>query len=129
MTMNTKGRRLRGFAWSGAFLIIPVLLASATVSHAGRTLGSRITVVNNSALEIRHIYLSPPDSDNWGPDQLNDSTIGTGGSFALNDVSCAQGSITVIAEDQNGCFFYNTTACTADATWTISNSATPDCGN
>jgi hypothetical protein len=129
MIMSTQGKRLRSLASSMAVLIVFGLIATATVSRAARTSASSITVVNNSTLAIRHIYLSPPDNDNWGPDQLNESSLATGGSFSLSDVSCSQGSIKVIAEDENGCFFYYTTACTADSTWTISSSSTPDCGN
>lgn len=122
-------RRLRGLSWAVTFLIALGLLTIAAASGAGRTTSSTITVVNNSTLEIRHLYLSPTDSDNWGSDRLGDSSIAPAGSFALSDVSCEQGSIKVIAEDQNGCFFYNTTTCTADSTWTIAANATPDCGN
>jgi hypothetical protein len=67
------------------------------------------------------------DQDNWGDDQLNNSSIASGASFTLSGV-CSEGSIKVIAEDQNGCFFYKTASCSADSTWTITSDSTPDCG-
>ncbi len=89
-----------------------------------------ITIVNNSNREIRRVFLSAPDQNNWGPDQLGNSVIAAnGGSVTLSNVSCGGPSIKVIAEDHEGCFFYQVVTCSENATWTITNSATPDCGN
>lgn len=128
MKIRNQSKRLRTFLW--CIVITVGLLASVTTSRAGRFSGSTITIVNNSTLEIRHVYLSPVDGDNWGPDQLNDSaTIASGASFNINNVSCAQGSIKVITEDENGCFLYQTADCTSNYTWVIASNAQPDCGN
>ena len=89
-----------------------------------------ITIVNNSSREIRHVYLSAPDSNNWGSDQLVNSSIPpNGGSFTLSNVSCGGASIKVVAEDNDGCFSYAVVSCSDSATWTITNSTTRDCGN
>lgn len=105
-------------------------VASVTKLSRARTLSSSITVVNNSSKEIRHLFLSPPDSNNWSSDQLHDSTIiAPNQSFTVSDVSCTEANIKVIAEDQNGCFLYQVVSCASDATWTITNDAVPDCGN
>ena len=88
-----------------------------------------ITIVNNSGREIRHVYLSAPDQNNWGADQLANSVIApNGGSFTLN-ASCDGASIKVIAEDQEGCFSYQVVSCSGGATWTITNDTARDCGN
>jgi hypothetical protein len=95
----------------------------------GRSVVStNVTIVNNSNVEIRHLYLSPVDSNNWSRDQLDGAIISTGSSFTLNNVACNGGSIKVIAEDQNGCFLYQTVTCGESSTWTITNSSKPDCG-
>ena len=100
------------------------LLSSA---HAPST---AITIVNNSSREIRHVYLSPPDQNNWGSDQLANSVISpNGGSFTIGNVSCGGSSIKVIAEDQDGCFLYQVVTCSDNASWTIASNATRDCGN
>jgi len=35
----------------------------------------------------------------------------------------------VIAEDHDGCFYYQVVSCSENAGWTISASDSPDCGN
>jgi len=87
-----------------------------------------VTVVNNSNLQFKHAYFSPVDGNNWGPDQLNSSTIGPGTSHTLS-TSCESSSIKVVLEDQNGCFLYKTVSCSDNSTWTVTNDSTPDCGS
>lgn len=95
-------------------------------AHAPST---AITIVNNTGREIRHVYLSPPDQNNWGPDQLMNSVISpNGGSVTISNVSCGGSSIKVIAEDQDGCFIYQVVTCSENVTWTIASNATRDCG-
>jgi hypothetical protein len=116
-------------------IIVCIAVAAAVLlpllSNArSRPVTSSITVVNSSSWEIRHLYLSAADQDNWGPDQLSDGTVlHTGDSYVLNNVSCDAGQIKVVSEDKNGCFLSAVVSCTADATWTITNNATPNCGN
>jgi len=89
-----------------------------------------ITIVNNSNREIRHVFLSAPDSNNWGSDQLVNSVIApNGGSFTISNVSCGSAGIKVIAEDQEGCFSYQVVSCSDSVTWTITNYSARDCGN
>src|SRR6476620_9030429 len=106
----------------GVLACMPVLLNA----HAA---GTSITITNNSSRDIRHVYLSATNQDNWGSDQLNGSIPPGGGSITLGDVSCSGAGVKVIAEDQNGCFLYQVVSCNSDATWTITNDAVPDCGN
>ena len=106
----------------GIFACVPLL----SKAHAPAT---AITIVNNSSREIRHVYLSPPDQNNWGPDQLGSSVIAAGGGSVTISANCGGGSIKVIAEDQNGCFLYQVVACSNSVTWTITNDAVPDCGD
>jgi hypothetical protein len=112
----------------GIFVGILVCVPLLSSAHAPTT--TTITIVNNSNNEIRHVYLSPPDQNNWGSDQLVNSVIPTGGgSFTLSDVACSASGIKVITEDQGGCFLYKVVSCSQATTWTITNEATPDCGN
>ena len=125
--VNSK-RRANRFA---IFLIVLAILAAAPLLSGARTPGTiNITIVNNSSREIRHVYLSPANQDNWGSDQLGGAVISSGGgSYTLSNVSCDQTNIKVITEDQNGCFLYKIVACGDNATWTITNDAAPDCGS
>jgi hypothetical protein len=87
-----------------------------------------ITVVNNSAWQIRYLYLSPANNHNWGPDQLNESSISPGASRTLN-VSWDQSTVKLVAEDQDGCFLYQTVDASGSLVWTIASDAARDCGN
>ena len=87
-----------------------------------------ITVNNNSSREIRHLYLSPAGNDNWGSDQLNNSSIGAGGSRQLN-VSWEESTVKLVAEDQDGCFLSTTVAASGEPSWTIDNNTSRNCGN
>lgn len=89
-----------------------------------------VTITNNSSREIRHIYLSPTNQENWGADQLEPATISPGGgTFTMSNVSCSAADIKVIAEDVDGCFLYRVVACGQSTTWTITDESGRDCGN
>jgi len=110
--------------FAGVMVCAPLLSAAPAPTTAA------ITIVNNSSREIRHVYLSPPDSNNWGSDQLGSSVIApNGGSVTLSNVSCGGSGIKVIAEDHDGCFSYAVVSCSDNANWTITSSTTRDCGN
>lgn len=114
----------------GALVIMVFALAAAASALSGaKTATISVTIVNNSALEIRHIFLSPADQDNWGPDQLDGTTISAGSSYTLSNVSCDGAGVKVIGEDQNGCFVTHTSSCDGNDSWTIANNTPPDCGN
>lgn len=105
------------------------MLACLPLLGSASSPATRITITNNSSLEIRHVYLSAINQDNWSADQLNGSIPPGGGSFTLDNLSCSGGGVKVITEDQNGCFLYYTVVCNDNATWTITNDAVPDCGS
>ena len=107
----------------GIMVCAPLLAATPMPSTS-------ITIVNNSNREIRHVYLSAPDQNNWGSDQLVNSVISpNGGSFTISNASCDGSSLQVIAEDQDGCFSYQVVSCSEGASWTITNDTARDCGN
>ena len=114
------------------FVIISVaLLALVAVPLASiaRTLTTSVTVVNDSSREIRNIYLSSVNADDWSPDLLDNSTIASGHSFTLNNIACDQQQVKVIAEDQDGCFVTTVVNCGDSATWTVTNESSRDCGH
>ena len=113
-----------------ALAICVGIMVFAPLLSKARVPSTSITIVNNSGREIRHVYLSAPDQNNWGSDQLVNSVIApNGGSFTLSDVSCGGATIKVIAEDQEGCFSYQVVSCSEGASWTITNDTARDCGN
>jgi hypothetical protein len=110
-------------------LLVVVSLSAALTPRTNATAPQlSISVVNNSQWAIRHLYLSPADNDNWGTDQLNESSINSGATRTLN-VSWDQSSAKLVAEDQDGCFMYTTVEATGNPVWTIANNATRNCGD
>ena len=104
------------------------MIASVVGLSRARTAAINITVVNNTSRDIRHLFFSPPDSNNWSSDQLNDSAIAPSQSATVSGVSCDQANIRLIAEDQDGCFIYQVVSCSSDPSWTITNNSARDCG-
>jgi hypothetical protein len=129
MRINREYKRLHPLFWSIVILIALSSVATVVARRTNQAPTISITITNNRTGEIRHVYLSHTDRDDWSADQLNDSAIAPGGSTTLSNVSCDQANTKVIAEDQNGCFLYKVVACGENTTWTITNDATPDCGN
>lgn len=123
---NSKGSRARKMLM---VLVVLAVVGGMTLLSVARSPATfSVTITNNSQLQIRGLYLAPGDPDNWGPDQLNGSTISPGASHTIN-VSCDGSSLRVIAEDQNGCFLYHSVSCDGNQTWTITDSESPDCGS
>lgn len=104
------------------------LYAMGAISSA-RTVATSVNIVNNSSREIRNVYLSDVNVDNWGANQLGNSTIAPGQSFALNNIACNQQQLRVIGEDQDGCFLSTVITCGESVTWTITNNTPVDCGS
>ncbi len=103
------------------------ILACGSAASSAHAPSTAITIVNNSSREIRRVYLSPPDQNNWSPNQLGSSVIAAGGGSVTISATCNGASIKVITEDHNGCFLYQVVACGDSVTWTITNDAVPDC--
>jgi len=108
-------------------LAAALCLLAVVIPRSSATSALTISIVNNGGSEIRHIYLSPPDNDNWGPDQLNESVISPGATRNLN-VSWDQSTVKLVAEDQDGCFLSTTVAATGSPVWTITSDTSRDCG-
>jgi len=109
-------------------LMLVVMLGTLTPLSATTAPPLTVKVVNNSSREIRRLFLSPVDNDNWGPDQLNQSSISPGTTRNLN-VSWDQSTVKLVAEDQDGCFLSTTVDATGTPVWTITSDTTRDCGN
>ncbi|MEK6335642.1 MAG: hypothetical protein AABM67_11885 [Acidobacteriota bacterium] len=111
-------------------MLVAVFGAMAALTHLSTATAPPLTinVVNNSGWEIRHLYLSAADNDNWGPDQLNESSINPGASRNLN-VSWDQSTVKLVAEDRDGCFLETTVAASGNPVWTITSNSARNCGD
>lgn len=121
---QVKRNPLRPFALIAALCA----LAALPLLSSARARTHSINVVNDSSRQIIHIYLSPVDADNWGPEQLGGSVIASGQSFEVSNVACTQPQVKVVAEDGDGCFISAPVSCGGATTWTITNEAAADCG-
>src|SRR5712691_6504788 len=110
-------------------VILCIALFAVAVLSSARTATTSVNIVNNSNKEIRNVYLSHVNVDDWGANQLGDAKILPGQSFALNNVACDQQQVKVIGEDQDGCFLSTIVNCGDNAAWTINNDTARDCGN
>lgn len=112
----------------GRLIILCVAVFALAALSSASTPTTSVNIVNNSSKEIRNVYLSHVNVDDWGANQLGDATILPGQSFTLNNVACDQQQFKVIGEDQNGCFLSTVAACGDSATWTVTNDTAADCG-
>jgi len=108
-------------------LVAGLCTLAALTPRSSATASLTISIVNNGGVEVRHLYLSPADNDNWGPDQLNQTAISPGASRNL-EVSWDQSTVKLVAEDQDGCFLNTTVAATGSPVWTITSDTPRDCG-
>lgn len=105
------------------------LFALAALSSARTPTTTSANIVNNSSREIRNVYLSHVDADDWGGNQLsNGATIASGQSYNLSNVACDRQQVKVIAEDSDGCFLSTVVNCGDSVTWTITDDTARDCG-
>lgn len=109
-------------------IAVGIMVYTPRLSNA-RVSSTSITITNNSGREIRHVYLSAPDQNNWGSDQLSGSVISPNGGSVTISANCDGASVKVIAEDSEGCFSYQVVSCSEGASWTITNDTARDCGN
>jgi hypothetical protein len=108
-------------------IALSALAALPLISSARSANSTSVNIVNNSSRQIRNVYLSRVDVDDWGANQLS-SAIAPGQSVTISNFSCDTQQIKVIGEDQDGCFLSAVVACGTSSTWTITNDTAADCG-
>jgi hypothetical protein len=86
-----------------------------------------VTLVNRSDWDIHHLYLSSSDDEEWGPDQLGDHVIESGGSFKLTDIPCGNYDVKLVDEDGDECEVTEVDVCSGGETWKISNDDLLEC--
>jgi hypothetical protein len=103
-------------------------MGTAFLVYAAPFQSVQLTVVNNSAKEIRYLYLSPAENDNWSSDQLNNSGIGAGASRTIQ-FTWEPATIKFVAEDRDGCFLTKTVSVANAIEWTITSDTPRNCGD
>jgi hypothetical protein len=91
-------------------LAVPMFASSSTVK-----------INNKSKWNIFHLYIAPHDTDDWGPDQLGEEAIATGGSFTVTDIPCEVYDVKVVDEDGDECIIEAAKLCADNAYWNITD--------
>jgi len=126
MKNSVTNRNFFRLAVLGIALCALAVLSSASTA---RTASTSVNIVNNSNKEIRNVYLSHVNADDWSENQLsNGATIAPGQSYNLSNVACDQQQVKVVGEDQDGCFLSTVVSCGDSATWAVTNDSARDCG-
>ena len=106
-------------------LFVSMLLLGGAQAMAADT--ATVTVTNNSDWAIMHFFLSSADSNHWGPDQLGQGVIKTGGSFKLNNIPCDSYDVKLIDEDGDQCVVGGVDLCAQSDHWVITSDELVEC--
>src|SRR5687767_10782709 len=69
----------------------------------GAAADSFVELTNESAWAIHELYVSTVSDEEWGPDQLREQTIETGGTFRLSGIPCDDYDVRIVDEDGDAC--------------------------
>jgi hypothetical protein len=100
--------------------IVVAALAAVPAAYAGK-FDSVVRVLNNSMWNIHEMYLSSVDTEEWGPDQLGEDVIESGGSFQLNGVPCDSYDVRLVDEDGDVCVIGGVDLCASQHEWEITD--------
>lgn len=106
-------------------LVVVLFPLSAMAEHRG----ARIKVINQSKWDIHHLYLSPKNDNDWGPDQLGEEVINSGQTFTLTNIRCNRYDIKIVDEDGDECVIEDVSLCRDASYWKITNKILLACEN
>lgn len=110
-----------------ALLALSLLVAAPT--FAADT-DAEVKIINNSSWSIFNLYISSVDTEEWGPDQLGEAAIASGGgSFTLNAIPCDAYDIKLVDEDGDECVVSAVALCADKDAWVIEDEALLACQN
>jgi hypothetical protein len=104
--------------------LVAVALFAAIPAFAER---ATVKVINQSKWEIHHLFLSPSESENWGPDQLEDEILAKGSSITITNIPCDTYDVKVVDEDGDECVIEQADLCNDNSYWKITDKALLAC--
>jgi hypothetical protein len=107
-----------------AGVVCAAALLVPTFAHAA---GNTVVIKNKSDWSIQHFFLSPVETEEWGPDQLGDHVINTGDTFTLKGVPCDSYDVRLVDEDGDECVVAEVDVCNGQEGWIITNDDLLDC--
>lgn len=114
-----------GFNKAATALALALMLAAGSAS-AGK-LDSIVLIRNQSNWDIHQLYLSPTEDTEWGPDQLGQNVISSGGTFQLHKIPCNEYDVRLVDEDGDICVIGGVSLCADEGAWEITNEALLAC--
>jgi uncharacterized protein (DUF779 family) len=101
-------------------------LAAAPVLAAGSD--AAVVIKNDSLWEIHQLFISSVETEEWGPDQLGQHVIESGGGrFTLTGIPCGAYDVQLVDEDGDACIIGDVPLCAAKGNWVISDADLLDC--
>jgi len=107
-----------------AIASLALLITAAVPAFAA---DGSLKLVNKSDWVIHHIYVSSAADGEWGPDQLDDETLASGGSLTLTGISCDLYDIKVVDEEGTECVISAADLCENDSYWLVTNDDLESC--
>ena len=104
-----------------------VLFVASLCLCALPAFAENVKVVNGSQWGIYHFFLSPADTEEWGPDQLRDQVIAPGASFTLQGIPCDTYDVRLVDEDGDECIVGGVDVCGGNQQWNISSEELAAC--
>lgn len=109
--------------WIALVCVAVLFLAPAAAQAAG----NKVVIKNKSDWEIHHLFLSPTENEQWGPDQLGEHVIESGGTFELRNIPCDSYDVMLVDEDGDECVVPEVDICSGQSGWIISNDDLLEC--
>jgi hypothetical protein len=102
-----------------------LLVCSVTAPAFARK--ATVKVINQSKWEIHHLFISPTEQEEWGPDQLEDSVLTKGDSITINQIPCDTYDVKVVDEDGDECVIEAVDLCRDNSFWKITDKQLLEC--
>jgi hypothetical protein len=81
-----------------------------------------VVVLNRSDHEIRHLYLTASESDDWGADRLGGRPLAAlTGRLRISGIACDDYDVRLEGSDGASCEVQEVELCGRDEVWTITN--------
>lgn len=116
--------RMRSCTVVLGFFLVVAFAGGSTAEAAKR---ASVKIVNKSQWAIHHLYLSPTDETEWGPDQLRDATVDSGEAFTLTDIACSDYDVKLVDEDGDECVIEDVDLCGGKEVWQVTSAALLAC--
>lgn len=112
---------------SVAALTVAACAVALLIPMSAQAQKSSVVIKNKSDWEIHQFFLSPVDTDKWGPDQLGENVISKEDTFTLNGVPCDSYDVMLVDEDGDECVVSEVDICGDNQGWIINNDDLLEC--